>query len=111
MGRLLRNFLMMLAVFGLVLAGPVQAHCASTSASVMSPCADMIVDEGSADHQQQDAPIKACTILQCPSTLPAALSDAKAVEAPASRTALSAVLPSRVMASAEPTPEQRPPIS
>ena len=111
MGRILRNCLLVMAVLGLVVAGPVEAYCASPAAAMASPCAEMPMDQVPAEQQPQDAPAKACTILQCPSTLPATMDVANAIDAPAFHAARMAILPSRVMANAESAPEQRPPIS
>lgn len=109
--RLARMCLVMLAVFGLALAGPVQVNCALPEAAAAAPCADMTMDEGSPEQQQPSAPMKACAIVQCPSAPPAVAEVAAGVGEPVLHAARLVMSPVQAMASADLAPEQRPPIS
>lgn len=110
--RLVRMCLVMLAVLGLALAGPVQANCALPEAAAAAPCADMAMDEGSPEQPQHaPTPMKACTIVQCPSAPPAVAEVAQGVGKPVLHAVRLVMSPARAMASADPAPEQRPPIS
>lgn len=111
MRRLLRSFLMALVVLGLALAGPVQANCAPPPAAASTPCGDMAVGGATDEQPPPDAPAKACAIIQCPTTPPAVTQAARGVREPTSHVARPMMVPGRTMASADPIPEQRPPIS
>lgn len=108
---LLRLCLLMLAVLGLALTGPGQVDCAPPQLTTASPCAYMPADEGSPEQQEPMAPSKACAIVQCPSAPPAVAGVATGVGEPASHAARPMMSPARAMASADPAPERRPPIS
>lgn len=104
---------MTLIVLSLAMAGPVQANCALPQAAAAAPCAGMAPDEGGPEQQNPEAPApaKACTIVQCPSAPPVVAEVATGVGEPVSHTARPVMSPVRAMASADPAPEQRPPIS
>lgn len=103
-----------LVVLGLALAGPVQLNCAQAQSQieVATPCADMAMDEGGTGQQQRpERPMKACAILMCPSTSPAMVAVVEGVRETTSHAVQHVIAPVRIMVSANPAPEQRPPIS
>lgn len=111
MSRLLRTFIVTLAVFGLALAGPVRASCASATAAVEVPCASMCLNEDGPAQPQPDMPAKACPMLMCLSAPADVAEVAKTLEQTVSL-GVRHVLPANLaMASANLAPEQRPPIS
>ena len=110
--RVLRMGLVMLALLGLALAGPVQAACAMPEPAMATPCSGMMADDG--EPAQQPAPVapaKACTILQCPAAPPAVAQAAQGVGEPVAHAAQRVLPPARTMTSHDPGPEQRPPIA
>jgi len=112
MSRFLRICLLMMAVLGFALAGPVQANCAPPAVAIAAPCAAMAMDDAGPEQRQEPAnPMKACMIVQCPSAPPAVAEVGTGVGEPVFHAARPAMSPVRTMASADPAPEQRPPIS
>lgn len=111
--RVLRACLLTLIVLSLTMAGPVQADCAPPQAATAAPCTDMAPGEGGPEqqHPEAPAPAKACTIVQCPSTPPAVAEVGTGVGEPVLHAARPVMSPVQAMASADPAPEQRPPIS
>lgn len=109
--RILRAGLLTLVVLALALAGPVQANCAPPPADAAVPCSGMIMDEDGPDQPRPDEPVKACAIIQCPTAPPAIVAPAKGTGEPHLHVIRPAMSADRTMPSADPAPEQRPPIS
>jgi hypothetical protein len=108
--RALRTALTVLVVLGLAMAGPLSALCAAPSSNAAPPCSCMTLDaEG--PEQPCPEPAKACSILQCPTASPALGHAGASADAPISVAARAAPVRYRTLASADPAPEQRPPIS
>lgn len=108
--RILRASLLMLVVLGLAFAGPVQANCASPPAAATS-CSGMTMDEDVPEPSRPDTPSKACTIVQCPTAPPAVAEPGRDVSEPTSHPVRPLMAFVRTITSADPAPEQRPPIS
>ena len=110
--RLLRAGLLTLVILALALAGPVQANCAPPPADAAVPCSSMNMDKEGPDQSRPDKPAKACAIIQCPTAPPAIAAPATRIGAPTFHVILRpAISAARTMTSADPAPEQRPPIS
>ncbi len=108
--RFLRTFLVGFAVLGLALAGPVQANCAPPPVAA-APCSGMAMDGDGPERSRPDAPAKTCAIVQCPTAPPAVGEPARDVSEPALHAVRPILALVRTMMSADPAPEQRPPIS
>lgn len=109
--RILRAGLLTLVVLGLSLAGPVQANCAPPPTDAAVPCSSMAMDEEGPEQPRPDVPTKVCAIFQCPTAPPAVAEAESGVAEPVSHAARPMMVPGRTLASADPAPEQRPPIS
>jgi hypothetical protein len=109
--RILRASLLTLVILALALAGPVQANCAPPPADASAPCSGMIMDEDGPDQPRPEKPMKACTIIQCPTAPPAIVAPAKGIGEPFFQVIRPAMSAARTMASTDSAPEQRPPIS
>lgn len=109
--RILRAGLLTLVILALALAGPVRANCAPPPADAAVPCSSMNMDEDGPDQPRPDKPAKACAVIQCPTAPPAIAAPATRIGAPTFHVIRPAMSAARTMASADPAPEQRPPIS